>query len=63
MLHGSESEFHYQRYGRRTTRHWAVEGIIPNLERRYLETESHHMRERIGQLMAMHPCPVCHGAR
>lgn len=40
-----------------------VEGIIPNLERRYLETESSLVRERIGQLMTMRPCPVCNGAR
>ncbi|MHB9112533.1 MAG: excinuclease ABC subunit UvrA [Thermoleophilia bacterium] len=38
-------------------------GIIPNLERRYLETESTLARDRISQLMAMHPCPVCKGAR
>jgi excinuclease ABC subunit A len=63
MLYGSASQYHDKRHGRRTTRHWEVEGIIPNLERRYLETESHHMRERIGQLMSTKPCPVCHGAR
>ncbi|MBE0428810.1 MAG: excinuclease ABC subunit UvrA [Thermoleophilia bacterium] len=63
MLNGSDSQYHDKRQGRRPTRYWTVEGIIPNLERRYLETESPHMRERIGQMMAMHPCPVCHGAR
>jgi len=63
ILYGSESPHHEKRQGRRPTRYWSVEGIITNLERRYLETESPHMRERIGQMMAMKPCPVCHGAR
>ncbi|MHB0866553.1 MAG: excinuclease ABC subunit UvrA [Thermoleophilia bacterium] len=63
MLYGSDSPHHEERHHRRPTRHWSVEGIIPNLQRRYLETESTHMRDRIGQMMSMHPCPVCHGAR
>jgi excinuclease ABC subunit A len=39
------------------------EGIIPNLERRYVETESDSIRSWIGQFMAMKACPACHGAR
>ncbi|MEK7817977.1 MAG: excinuclease ABC subunit UvrA, partial [Actinomycetota bacterium] len=63
MLYGSEAEAHAKRKGRRPTRHWSIEGIIPNLERRYRETESALVRERISQLMSMSPCPVCKGAR
>ena len=39
------------------------EGVIPNLERRYHETESVRARELIGEFMAEHPCPECNGAR
>ena len=39
------------------------EGIIPNLERRYRETNSDYMRERIDDFMRENPCPSCHGKR
>jgi excinuclease ABC subunit A len=39
------------------------EGIIPNLERRYRDTDSEYMRSRIEEFMAERPCPACHGAR
>ncbi|MDA8226984.1 MAG: excinuclease ABC subunit UvrA [Desulfitobacterium hafniense] len=39
------------------------EGIIPNLERRYKETNSEWMREEIEQYMATKPCLTCLGAR
>jgi excinuclease ABC subunit A len=39
------------------------EGIIPNLERRYRETDSEYMRTRIEEFMADRPCPACAGAR
>ncbi len=39
------------------------EGIITNLERRYLETNSKWIREWIGSYMVDMPCPKCHGAR
>ena len=39
------------------------EGIIPNLERRYLETESEGIRSWLEQLMTMKPCPACRGTR
>ncbi len=48
---------------RRQRYEYREEGIIPNLERRYLETESNLVRERISDLMTVRPCPVCHGAR
>jgi excinuclease ABC subunit A len=39
------------------------EGIVPNLERRYRETDSEYIREKIEQYMADRPCPACQGAR
>jgi excinuclease ABC subunit A len=39
------------------------EGVIPNLERRFKETESNAARDLIGQFMAERPCPSCTGSR
>jgi excinuclease ABC subunit A len=39
------------------------EGIIPNLERRYRETDSEYMRSHIEEFMTDRPCPACQGAR
>ncbi len=39
------------------------EGVIPNLERRHLETNSDFMRTEIEKYMENHPCSGCHGAR
>ena len=39
------------------------EGVIPNLERRFKETESDFIRQDIEQYMAKRPCPACKGAR
>ncbi|MBN1150592.1 excinuclease ABC subunit UvrA [candidate division WOR-3 bacterium] len=39
------------------------EGIIPNLERRYKQTESNMMRQEIERYMSFSPCPVCEGKR
>ncbi len=52
-----------RRRRRRQRYQYSEEGIIPNLERRYRETDSNLVRERISQLMSVKPCPVCHGAR
>jgi excinuclease ABC subunit A len=51
------------RYGRRRSYATQFEGIVPNLERRYRETESELQREKIEEYMSMVPCPVCKGAR
>jgi excinuclease ABC subunit A len=45
-----------QRYAR-------FEGVIPNLERRFRETDSDAMRMEIGRYMSSHPCPACGGKR
>ena len=39
------------------------EGVIPNLERRYHETDSNHVRGRIEKFISMRSCPICRGAR
>ncbi|MCQ4289147.1 excinuclease ABC subunit UvrA [Pseudomonas stutzeri] len=39
------------------------EGIIPNLERRYRETESNSVREELGKYLSTQPCPECRGTR
>lgn len=39
------------------------EGVIPNLERRYKETDSDFMRREIGRFMVEKPCHGCHGKR
>jgi excinuclease ABC subunit A len=39
------------------------EGLVPNLERRYRETESEFVKAEIEKFMVERPCPVCHGRR
>ncbi|MBG6831631.1 excinuclease ABC subunit UvrA [Pseudomonas aeruginosa] len=39
------------------------EGILPNLERRYRETESATVREELAKFLSPQPCPDCHGTR
>ncbi len=51
------------RFGRRRSYSTMFEGIVPNLERRYRETESDFAREKIEEYMTLRPCPECKGAR
>src|SRR5437588_2071533 len=51
------------RFGRRRSYSTQFEGIVPNLERRYRETESDFSREKIEEYMTLRPCPDCRGAR
>jgi excinuclease ABC subunit A len=51
------------RMGRRRSYTTTFEGIVPNLERRYKETDSDYSRERIEEYMTMRPCPECRGSR
>ena len=41
----------------------SFEGVIPNMERRFMETSSDWMREEISKYQAISPCETCHGAR
>lgn len=66
LLHGSNHEkipFYFERDNRRITYTKTFEGILPNLERRYVETDSHQAREEIKQYMNFRPCPACQGTR
>ncbi len=51
------------RFGRRRAYTTTFEGIVPNLERRYRETDSDFSREKIEEYMTLRPCPECKGAR
>jgi excinuclease ABC subunit A len=42
---------------------FSFEGVIPNLHRRYDNSESDFVRERLQQYMSGTPCPVCEGKR
>jgi len=61
---GQEVTVHYRnKDGRQSTFRMAFEGVIGNLQRRYNETGSEYMRERIAELMSEQICPTCGGAR
>ena len=67
ILYGSGDEQISFRYitgasGAVTRRH-RFEGIVPNLERRYKETESPAVREELAKFISERPCPDCHGQR
>lgn len=66
ILYGSGREeiaFHYQK-GKRTMRsEQSFEGVIPQLDRRYHETQSAMVREELGRYMNEQICHRCHGAR
>ncbi|AXV82653.1 excinuclease ABC subunit UvrA [Ralstonia solanacearum] len=49
--------------GRTTVREHAFEGIIPNLERRYKETDSIAVREELAKYQNNQACPECEGTR
>ncbi len=65
ILRGTDEkiEFHYDDGLRsyKTTKNF--EGIIPNLKRRWKETDSAWAREEIERYMAAAPCPTCNGFR
>ncbi len=66
LLYGSNGEqikFHYEQEDRRHYYYREFEGIIPNLERRYRETDSEIIREEMEKYMNVRPCPACRGAR
>ncbi len=67
VLYGSGDEvitFSYlTEAGGRTQRKHRFEGIVPNLERRYRETESPAVREELAKYISDRPCPECEGAR
>jgi excinuclease ABC subunit A len=67
ILYGTQGEevtVHVEgRNGRQTAYNTAFEGIIPNLERRYRESNSEYIRNKITEFMSDRPCPTCKGTR
>jgi excinuclease ABC subunit A len=61
---GEKIEFWWEEDGgRRHTYQKEFEGVLNNLERRYRESESEHVREELEKYMNVMPCPTCEGAR
>jgi excinuclease ABC subunit A len=67
ILHGSgkqEIAFSYiNDRGDVFKRTHTFEGILPNMERRYRDTESQSVREELSKFLATQPCPECNGTR
>ncbi|MAP26497.1 MULTISPECIES: excinuclease ABC subunit UvrA [unclassified Methylophaga] len=67
ILYGSgrtEIDFSYiSDRGKRVSRKHSFEGIIPNLQRRYHETESGSVRDELAKFHSIRACPDCHGTR
>jgi len=66
FLFGSGNEeikFYFEKDDRIYSYPRPFEGIIPNLERRFHETESYQVQDEIGNYMSVMACPVCKGAR
>ncbi len=66
ILHGSGDEEIQQGFWRKRRYYRyksSFEGVIPNLERRFHETESDYVKEQIHQYMSVLPCPDCEGKR
>jgi len=67
ILHGSNGEsidFSYANdRGDTYHRNHTFEGVIPNLERRYRETESSSVRDELSKYLCTMKCPDCDGAR
>jgi excinuclease ABC subunit A len=66
ILYGSgeeEIDFYYERDGRKHFFRKTFEGVIPNMERRYRESESEEIDDEYTRYMSSIPCPSCGGAR
>jgi excinuclease ABC subunit A len=67
ILHGSGTQkipfLYLTDSGKPSTRQHAFEGVIPNLERRYRETDSAHVREELAKYLNEKACPACAGSR
>jgi excinuclease ABC subunit A len=67
LLHGSGEEIIQFSYttgnGASIRRKHPFEGILPNLERRYRETDSGMVREELAKFLSSQPCPECAGTR
>jgi excinuclease ABC subunit A len=65
FLYGTDDQVVFERRTKNGTRRKEkrFEGVIPNLERRYVETDSEGTRDHIADYMATTTCPACEGTR
>ena len=67
VLHGSGKDkvdfFYANSRGMQVRKTHRFEGVLPNLERRYRETESSAVREELSKFLNSQNCPECHGTR
>src|ERR1019366_3826135 len=65
ILYGTEEEIEFKiRKGSYQQKFWGpFEGVIPNLERRFHETDSEYIREEIEKYLISKPCRACKGTR
>ncbi len=66
LLYGSKNKqirFFFERNNRRFSYTKSFEGIVPKFQKRYMETDSHQVREEIRKYMNFKKCPECNGAR
>ncbi len=66
LMWGSGTEevpFHFSRAGKTSSISRPFEGVIPNLQRLYVESESEFTRNRLKGFMALQPCDACQGKR
>ena len=67
ILYGTDENIHYKYESRYSDTRWeyrgSFEGVIPNLERIYKQTESESKRDELMQFMRERPCDSCHGRR
>jgi excinuclease ABC subunit A len=66
LLYGAGDQavkYFYEKGGKRQTYTGTFDGIIPDLERRYHETDSSSQRDEIARYMRALPCPACNGTR
>ncbi|WP_184717613.1 excinuclease ABC subunit UvrA [Caulobacter sp.] len=60
---GTKIKFVYDDNARKYEVEKPFEGVLPNLERRWRETDSSWVREELGRYQSDTPCEVCHGKR
>ncbi|WP_353635102.1 excinuclease ABC subunit UvrA [Halobacterium sp. NMX12-1] len=65
FLYGTDEDVVFKRQTKNGTRRKEkpFEGVIPNLERRYVETDSESTRDHIEEYMSVTTCPACDGTR
>jgi len=66
LLYGTDEDIEFVYItgrGKRYTRTHPFEGVLPNLERRYRETDSGTVREELAKYLSVQPCPDCEGTR